>query len=662
MCENMRKVKRISGMLAFLLIVLLILPGAGLRSMDETAPYIPAAQKYYEENQEQFESYEGFLKLDRETIESASGPLGLTRFITEGEYTLGTADAKYDLDPNYEVSTEGLDTLNISGSVQFSVSQFRTLADDLRRLADGRQIVIVDLRAESHCFLNGVPVSWQEMNNWGNLFLTLDEIEADEAERFEPLLGQTVQVSGTLPSSEPSEITVTSVMSEKELVESEGFTYLRIDCSDHSFPTPAEIDAFIDFVKSVDTDDTWFHFHCGGGKGRTGVFMMLYDKMKNPQVSDKDIMYRQAQMGSNYPIYTGTDANAPMYAEKAEMTPILYRYVEENAADGYAVSWTEWLSAELAPETYVVQEGDSLDSIAEEQGVTTMELALLNRDTIIKTAQENGYECEDVTEYAKYVFPGEELMLPDLTERGSLQAIRERGYILVGTAGDYQPMSYLDPDTGEYVGFDAELAEDLAEELGVVLVYVPTTWPTLMEDLSAGRFDAAICGITITEARQEQALMSDGYLANGKTVLCRAEDADKYTSLEAINRPEVRVMENPGGLNEKFAKENLPDATLIIHDVNQEIPGLIASGEADVMITEIMEAGYYVGQDSRLAAPLIHEPFTSGQLGVLMPKDADELLEYVNGFLAEERAGGRLDELADEYIYRFITEELDQAA
>ena len=57
-------------------------------------------------------------------------------------------------------------------------------------------------------------------------------------------------------------------------------------------------------------------------------------------------------------------------------------------------------------------------------------------------------------------------------------------------------------------------------------------------------------------------------------------------------------MENPGGLNEKFARENLPDATLIIHDVNQEIPGLIASGEADVMITEIMEAGYYVGQDT----------------------------------------------------------------
>ena len=178
-----------------------------------------------------------------------------------------------------------------------------------------------------------------------------------------------------------------------------------------------------------------------------------------------------------------------------------------------------------------------------------------------------------------------------------------------------------------------------------------------MEDTLAGKFDVAICGITITDARREAALMSEGYLGNGKTVLCRKEDADRYVSLEAINRPEVRVMENPGGLNEKFARENLPDATLIIHDVNQEIPGLVASGEADVMITETMEAGYYVGQDDRLAAPLILEPFNHGELGVLMPKDSEDLLEYVNGFIEDEETSGRLSELAEEYIYRYIDRE-----
>lgn len=236
-------------------------------------------------------------------------------------------------------------------------------------------------------------------------------------------------------------------------------------------------------------------------------------------------------------------------------------------------------------------------------------------------------------------------------DAGVLAEIRARGVLRVGTAGDYKPMSFLDPQSGEYWGFDTALAQDLAAALGVRIEFVPTSWPTLMEDTLAGKFDLALCGITITDARKEQALMSDGYLGNGKTVLCRAEDAGEYTSLEAVNRPEVRVMENPGGLNEKFARENLPEATLAIHEVNQEIPGLVAAGEADVMITEIMEAGYYVSQDSRLAAPLIHEPFTRGQLGALMPKGSEDLLSFVNLFIAEERSAGRLDELSQLYIY-----------
>ena len=253
---------------------------------------------------------------------------------------------------------------------------------------------------------------------------------------------------------------------------------------------------------------------------------------------------------------------------------------------------------------------------------------------------------------------------PASSEANKLEEIMDRGVLKVGTTGDYQPMSYLDPDTGEYVGFDNELTKDLAGEMGVEIQYVETSWPTLMEDTLAGKFDLAICGITVNDARKEQALMSDGYIVNGKTILCRAEDADKYTSLEAINRPEVRVMVNPGGLNEQFARENLPDVTLIIHDVNQEIPGLVASGEADIMITEIMEAGYYVGQDSRLAAPLVQEPFTHGEIGVLMPKGSEDLLNYVNDFLRKEKESGRIDELADEYFYKYLEpdEELAPAA
>ena len=239
----------------------------------------------------------------------------------------------------------------------------------------------------------------------------------------------------------------------------------------------------------------------------------------------------------------------------------------------------------------------------------------------------------------------------------ALAEIRQRGVLRVGATGDYRPMSYLDPETGRYVGFDADLAEELAAALGVKLEYVPTTWPTLMRDTLDGKFDLALCGITITDARKEKALMSDGYLVNGKTVLCRAEDAGKYTSLAAIDRPEVRVMENPGGLNEKFAREHLPNATLTIHAVNEEIPGLVASGAADVMITEIMEAEYYSAGDARLAAPLIDAPFTRGQLGVLLPPGNETLLDFVNEFLRRERDSGRLDELKEIHLHRRAPEQ-----
>ena len=271
-----------------------------------------------------------------------------------------------------------------------------------------------------------------------------------------------------------------------------------------------------------------------------------------------------------------------------------------------------------------------------------------------ESAEQNGVQsdCESA----------EQNSTPGYDVSAKVAEIQERGVLKVGSTGDYKPMSFLDKTTGEYWGFDVEVVEDLAKELGVEIEYVPTSWPTLMEDTLAGKFDLAICGITITDARKDQALMSVGYLENGKTVLCRAEDAEKYTSIEEINKPEVTVMENPGGLNEKFARENLPDANLVIHDVNEEIPGKVADGEADVMITEIMEAGYYVGQDSRLAAPLIHEPFTSGELGILMPKGSEDLLDYVNEFLEKEKSSGRIDNLADEYFYKNIDVEIDDAA
>ena len=223
------------------------------------------------------------------------------------------------------------------------------------------------------------------------------------------------------------------------------------------------------------------------------------------------------------------------------------------------------------------------------------------------------------------------------TQQPTIQRIQERGELLVGTTGDYRPLSYREAE-GNYWGFGIEMAEKIAERIGVGIEYVQTSWPTLTADVltEPQTFDLAIGGITITDTRKETMLMSDGYLANGKTILCRSTEADRYKTLADIDKPEVTVMVNPGGLNEKFANENLIHAN-------------------DVMITEITEAPYYVQTDARLAAPLLNAPFTHGEIGVLMQKGQDDLLALVNSVIAKMKADGTLRQLHEKYglIYAY---------
>lgn len=239
---------------------------------------------------------------------------------------------------------------------------------------------------------------------------------------------------------------------------------------------------------------------------------------------------------------------------------------------------------------------------------------------------------------------------------GKTAEITKRGTLLIGTTGDYRPLSFCEDD-GTYWGFGIEVAQKIAAELGVDVAFVKTSWPTLTADVltEPQLFDFAIGGITITDARKETMLMSEGYLANGKTILCRASESDHYRSLADIDRPEVRVMVNPGGLNEKFANANLTHATIIVHQKNEEIPSLIAAGAADVMITEITEAPYYVQTDTRLAAPLLNEPFTHGEIGVLMQKGQEDLLQIVNNAIRKMKADGSLRQLHEKYglIYAY---------
>ena len=196
---------------------------------------------------------------------------------------------------------------------------------------------------------------------------------------------------------------------------------------------------------------------------------------------------------------------------------------------------------------------------------------------------------------------------------GKVAEIIERGTILFGTTGDYRPLSFCEPD-GTYWGFGIEIANEIAKRLGVSIEFKKTSWPTLTADVltEPQLFDLAIGGITITDARRETMLMSEGYLANGKTILCRASEADRYKSLADIDKPEVTVMVNPGGLNEKFANEKLTHAKIVVDD-NRDNRGSLLCEDRHPTYSPITERPLYSWRNRRPHAERAGRPLADGK-------------------------------------------------
>ena len=201
-----------------------------------------------------------------------------------------------------------------------------------------------------------------------------------------------------------------------------------------------------------------------------------------------------------------------------------------------------------------------------------------------------------------------------------LDKILETKVLRVGTPGDYKPFS-IKTDAG-FEGHDIDLVEKMAQEMGLKIEYVQTSWPDMMQDLADNKFDVAVGGITRTMTRMQKNEMLPGYAPFGKVALVRAEHKDKFTTLESLNQADVKVIKNPGGTNEKFVLEHLTNAQVSTHEKNAEIPALIAEGKGDVMITETAEAIQYSKADSRLHAAFLDQPLTpKNYMGFMLPKD-----------------------------------------
>ncbi len=217
----------------------------------------------------------------------------------------------------------------------------------------------------------------------------------------------------------------------------------------------------------------------------------------------------------------------------------------------------------------------------------------------------------------------------------------------VGIPGDFIPFALRDAE-GNVVGHDAELLELLAERAGFAgrVVLCASAWKSLFSDLVSGRVDLVCGGVSVTPERCRTATALPRYAPFWKTGLVRREDRERFAGLEvkAFDNENFRVVKNPGGTNETWVDANLTHARVRLHPVNEEIPGLIAAGEGDLMVTDVTEARWYAARDARLA--VLAQRFTPVEYKAFYVRRGFAGVEALRRAWEDLAADGALSELA----------------
>ncbi|PIZ33357.1 MAG: hypothetical protein COY39_02825 [Alphaproteobacteria bacterium CG_4_10_14_0_8_um_filter_37_21] len=187
---------------------------------------------------------------------------------------------------------------NLSASAQFSPAQFQEILSYLRQqyCVEPSQVYVVDLREEPHFFINDRAISAGHIkaindNDKFGSFVGMPEsklVEMEEEYCRMLLRQENIHIHQAINKKtrnvtkryEPIWVGVKAAQSEKNLVESTGAHYKRFPITDHQHPTDILTQDFIAFINSL-PENAWVHFHCRGGKGRTGTAVFMYDVLKN---------------------------------------------------------------------------------------------------------------------------------------------------------------------------------------------------------------------------------------------------------------------------------------------------------------------------------------------------------------------------------------------
>ncbi len=232
------------------------------------------------------------------------------------------------------------------------------------------------------------------------------------------------------------------------------------------------------------------------------------------------------------------------------------------------------------------------------------------------------------------------LLLAGIT---SISCSQPQGKIRVATTAAFPPFTTLDQDN--IVGFDINLMNLIAEKENLQVEFVKVSRQELLDGMAQGLFDAAVAGLTITEARQKDMLFSEPYFTTGQVVMVFIENntitgkdslAGKTVGVETASTSASAVAEMPGLIVKHYDYSSAAVNDLL----NKNIDAVVIDG--------IVAAAYVANYPGQLK--IVGEPFTLENYGIAVAKNKPELLEKINAGLSALKAGGQLDEITEKWI------------
>ena len=229
-----------------------------------------------------------------------------------------------------------------------------------------------------------------------------------------------------------------------------------------------------------------------------------------------------------------------------------------------------------------------------------------------------------------------------------LHSILKSGEIKIGTTGDWNPMTIKDPSTNEYKGFEIDIVKELAADMGVKLVLVPTEWKTLVNGIVSNKYDISTSA-SLSAKRALTTGYTDSYFKLATVPLTLTKNLDKFNSWDDINNKNVKVAVTLGTTQEMQAKELFPKSTLnIIESPARDFQEVLAA-RSHVHITSNIEAATLVKQYPELSIIPVKTPKFPTPLAWLTPQDDQVLINYLNHWISIKKSQGFFDTLMLKY-------------